>query len=119
MNTHAFGVGDELVDIPKELSLAIVTELVRGNIEWRDWQTFSGLQVPKNGSKLFGTNFDKHYHPSRTPHYLQFLRDRMQDRITFLSRKRDEDHDMSNNFIAPLVAARLTIDRVLEPDLYA
>lgn len=118
MNTHAFGVGDDLADIPKELSLAIVTELVRGNIEWREWQTFSGLQVPKNGKKLFGPNFDKTYRPTRTPHYLQFLRDRMQDRITFLSHKRDEDHDMSNNFIAPLVAARLTIDRILEPDLY-
>ncbi len=118
MNTHAFGLPDTLLDIPKELSLAIVTELVRGNIIWRDWQTFAGLQVPKNGNELFSKKFDKKYRPSRTPHLLRYQRDRMQDRITFLSKKRDEEQDMSNIFIAPLVAARNTIDRILEPDLY-
>ena len=50
MNTHAFGIPGELVDIPKELSLKIVTELVRGNIEWRDWKRFHGLSVPRNGN---------------------------------------------------------------------
>jgi len=118
MNTHAFGVGDELENIPKELSLAIVTELVRGNIQWREWRTFKGLQVPKNGNEYFCTDFDRKYKPSRNPVYLRFQRDRMQDRITFLSRKRDEEHDMANTFIAPLVSARLTIDRILDPDLY-
>jgi len=118
MNTHAFGVGVDLLDIPKELSLAIVTELVRGNIEWREWRTFRGLSLPKNGNELFGEDFDRKYKPRRTPEYLQFLRDRMQDRITFLSHKRDEQHDMSNNFIAPLVQARNIIDKILEPDLY-
>ncbi|MDH3393680.1 MAG: phosphoenolpyruvate carboxykinase (ATP), partial [Desulfobulbaceae bacterium] len=117
MNTHAFGVSD-LIDIPKELSLAIVTELVRGNIKWRDWRTFHGLSLPKNGVELFGQDFDRQFKPRRTPEYLQFLRDRMQDRITFLSHKRDEEKDMSNNFIAPLVQARNTIDHILEPDLY-
>lgn len=43
---------------------------------------------------------------------------RMQDRITFLSSKRDEEQGMTNTFIAPLVSARLTIDRILDPDLY-
>ncbi|MFC1512896.1 phosphoenolpyruvate carboxykinase (ATP), partial [Thermodesulfobacteriota bacterium] len=118
MNTHAFGVGDELTDIAKELSLAIVTELVRGNIQWRQWRTFHGLSLPKNGNQLFGKDFDRQYKPRRNPDYLQFLRDRMQDRITFLSHKRDEERDMSNSFIAPLVQARNTIDRILEPDLY-
>ncbi|MFH2123288.1 MAG: phosphoenolpyruvate carboxykinase (ATP) [Pseudomonadota bacterium] len=118
MNTHAFGVGEELEDIPKELSLAIVTALVRGNIQWREWRTFKGLLVPKNGNDYFGADFDRKYKPSRSPAYLRFQRDRMQDRITFLSRKRDEEHDMANTFIAPLVSARLTIDRILEPELY-
>jgi len=118
MNTHAFGVSDELEDIPKELSLAIVTEMVRGNIEWREWRTFKGLLVPKNGNTLFGQDFDRKYKPSRNPDFLRFQRDRMQDRITFLSRKRDDEQDMANTFIAPLVSARLTIDRILKPDLY-
>ncbi len=118
MNTHAFGITDDLEDIPKELSLAIVTELVRGNIQWREWRTFKGLLVPKNGNDCFGADFDRRYKPSRDPAYLRFQRDRMQDRITFLSSKRDEEHDMTNTFIAPLVSARLTIDRILDPDLY-
>jgi len=118
MNTHAFGVGDDLEDIPKGLSLAIVTALVRGNIQWREWRTFKGLLVPKNGNELFGEDFDRKYKPSRNPDFLRFQRDRMQDRITFLSHKRDDDHDMANTFIAPLVASRLTIDRILDPDLY-
>ena len=119
MNTHAFGVADDLLDIPKELSLAIVTELVREKIEWRDWRTFQGVLLPKNGGDLFGGDYDRKYKPTRTEKYLQFLRDRMQDRITFLSNKRDVQRDMSNNFIAPLVAARGNIDKILEPDLYA
>ncbi len=118
MNTHAFGVGDELENIPKGLSLAIVTELVRGKIQWREWRTFKGLLVPKNGNDCFGADYDRKYKPSRDPVYLRFQRDRMQDRITFLSYKRDDDHDMANTFIAPLVSARLTIDRILDPDLY-
>jgi phosphoenolpyruvate carboxykinase (ATP) len=118
MNTHAFGIGADLEDIPKGLSLAIVTALVRGNIQWREWRTFKGLLVPKNGNELFGEDFDRKYKPSRNPDYLRFQRDRMQDRITFLSHKRDDDHDMANTFIAPLVSSRLTIDRILDPDLY-
>lgn len=118
MNTHAFGMTDDLENIPKELSLAIVTELVRGNIQWREWRTFKGLLVPKNGNDCFGDDFDRRYKPSRDPAYLRFQRDRMQDRISFLSSKRDDEHDMTNTFIAPLVSARLTIDRILDPDLY-
>lgn len=115
MNTHAFGLPDELVDIPKELSLAIVTHLVRGNIEWRDWRVFSGLALPKNGNELFGTSFDRKYKPTRGKEYLGFLRDRMQDRITFMSNKRDLEQDMTNTFIDPLVAARAYIDKILNP----
>lgn len=115
MNTHAFGLPDSLVDIPKEISLRIVTELVRENIEWREWKAFEGLQIPKNGNDLFGPDFDRRYKPARTPEYLGFLRDRMQDRITFLSNKRDIDHDMDSSFIDPLVVARTVIDRVLNP----
>lgn len=118
MNTHAFGAGGILEDIPKELSLAIVTELVRGNIQWREWRTFKGLEIPKNGNTLFGEDFDRKYKPGRNPDFLRFQRDRMQDRITFLSHKRDDDRDMANTFIAPLVSARMTIDRILDPDLY-
>ena len=118
MNTHAFGIGDDLTDIPKELSLAIITEMVRGNIEWRDWRTFNGLQIPRNGNELFGADYDRKFKPRRNHEYLNFLRDRMQDRITFLSNKRDNDGDMSNNFIAKLVLARTTIDKILNPDLY-
>lgn len=118
MNTSAFGLGDDMVDIPKELTMAIVTELVRGNIEWREWRTFHGLLIPRNAQKFFGDDYDKKYKPRRSKPYLQFLRDRLQDRITFLSNMRDVEHDMSNNFIAPLVAARNTMDKILEPDLY-
>ncbi len=118
MNTHAFGLPDSLVDIPKKLSLSIVTELMRGNIQWREWRTFHGLLLPSNGSELFGPEYDKKYTPKRTVEYLNFLRDRMQDRITFLSNKRDVENDMANTFIAPLVLARTTIDKILNPDLY-
>src|SRR5512135_46275 len=118
MNTHAFGLPDSLTDIPKVLSLTIVTELMRGNIQWREWRTFHGLQIPVNGNDLFGADYDKKYKPKRSIEYLNFLRDRMQDRITFLSNKRDIEHDMANMFIAPLVLARTTIDKILNPDLY-
>lgn len=118
MNTHAFGLAETLSDIPKELSLAIVTALVRGKIDWQDWHTFHGLQIPKNGNELFGADFDRDFKPNRSDAYLRFLRDRMQDRITYLSHKRDEEGDMANTFIAPLVSARLVIDRILDPDLY-
>ena len=115
MNTHAFGIPDDLTDIPKELSLKIMTELVRGNIEWRDWKRFPGLSIPKNGVELFGADFDKKYKPSRNAVYMQFLRDRMQDRITYLSNKRDIEHDMDSSFIDPLVVARTVIDKILNP----
>ncbi len=118
MNTHAFGVGDRLADIPKELSLAIVTHLVRGNIQWRDWRGFHGMMLPKNGNELFGAGYDRTYKPRRSKEYLTFLRDRLQDRITFLSNKRDLENEMPNHFIAPLVQARHVIDRILSPDLY-
>ena len=118
MNTHAFGVGDRLVDIPKELSLAIVTHLVRGDIQWRDWRGFYGMMLPKNGNELFAANYDRLYKPRRSKTYLTFLRDRLQDRITFLSNKRDLENEMPNHFIAPLVQARHAIDRILSPDLY-
>jgi phosphoenolpyruvate carboxykinase (ATP) len=115
MNTHAFGLSDQLIDIPKELSLSIVTELSRGNIEWRDWKMFQGLQIPRNGNDLFGTSYDRKYKPTKNRDYLVYLRDRMQDRITFLSNKRDLEGDMENTFIDPLVQARTVIDRILNP----
>jgi phosphoenolpyruvate carboxykinase (ATP) len=115
MNTHAFGLPGSLIDIPKELSLSIVTELVRGNIEWRDWRAFQGLLLPKNGKELFGADYDKKYKPTRDPDYLSFLRDRMQDRITYLSNKRDLENDMDSIFVDPLVTARIVIDQILHP----
>ncbi len=115
MNTHAFGITGELVDIPKELSLKIVTELVRGNIEWRDWKRFQGLSVPKNGNELFGSDYDRKYKPMHDTQYLEYLRARMQDRITYLSNKRDLEQDMESIFIDPLVAARTVIDKILNP----
>ncbi len=115
MNTHAFGLPESLIDIPKKLSLLIVTELVRGNIGWREWKMFRGLQVPSNGNELFGPDYEKKYKPTRETQYLSFLRNRMQDRITFLSNKRDLEGDMDNSFIDPLVTARTVIDRILNP----
>jgi phosphoenolpyruvate carboxykinase (ATP) len=116
LNTHAFGVPDSLIDIPKELSLKIVTELNRGNIEWRDWRAFKGLMLPRNGKELFEEDFDKKYRPSRkNENYLEFMRDRMQDRITFLSNKRSNDHDMDSIYIDPIVLARTVIDQILHP----
>ena len=115
MNTHAFGLPGKQVDIPKELSLAIVTELVRRNIKWKPWREFPGLFIPRNGNELFGKNFDRRYKPKKDREYLDFLRDRMQDRITYLSNKRDIEHDMESAFIDPLVAARTVIDSILNP----
>ncbi|MEK6692454.1 MAG: phosphoenolpyruvate carboxykinase (ATP) [Nitrospirota bacterium] len=115
MNTHAFGLPKNLTDIPKELSLKIVTELVRKNIEWKEWKAFDGLLLPKNGNELFGPDYEKKYKPTMNPEYLNFLRDRMQDRITYLSNKRDIEHDMESAFIDPLVAARTVIDNILHP----
>ncbi len=97
------------------MSLAIVTEMVRGKIQWREWKSFPGLLLPANGIDLFGADYDKKYRPSRNPEYLQFLRNRMQDRITFLSNKRDLEQDMDSAFIDPLVGARTVIDKILNP----
>ena len=115
MNTHAFGIPGEQVDIPKGLSLKIVTELVRGNIEWREWRRFQGLSLPKNGNELFGSDYDRKYKPTQDLRYLEYLRDRMQDRITYLSNKRDLERDMESSFIDPLVVARTVIDKILNP----
>jgi phosphoenolpyruvate carboxykinase (ATP) len=115
MNTHAFGLAGEEVDIPKELSLAIVTAIARGAIEWKEWKVFPGLMIPKNGPDLFGPDYDRKYKPSKDKEYLQFLRNKMQDRITYLSNKRDVDNDMESAFIDPLVVARAVIDRILNP----
>lgn len=115
MNTHAFGLPGREIDIPKELSLSIVTQMVRGKIVWREWKVFPGLMIPRNGNELFGGDFDKKYKPTRDLEYLQFLRSRMQDRITYLSNKRDIEHDMESSFIDPLVVARTVIDRIIHP----
>ncbi len=115
LNTHAFGLPQNLIDIPKELSLNIVTELVRDNIEWKEWKAFEGLLLPKNGNDLFGPDYDKKYKPTKDQECLRYLRDRMQDRITYLSNKRDIEHDMESAFIDPLVAARTVIDNILHP----
>lgn len=115
MNTHAFGLPQNLIDIPKELSLRLVTELVRGDIEWKEWKAFEGLLLPRNSNDLFGPDYDKKYKPTKNPEYLSYLRDRMQDRITYLSNKRDIEHDMESAFIDPLVAARTVIDNILHP----
>lgn len=115
LNTHAFGMPGQEMDIPKGLSLSIVTEIARGNLEWKEWKIFPGLAIPKNGNELFGAGFDSKYKPLRSPEYLQFLRNRMQDRITYLSNKRDVQQDMESSFIDPLVVARTVIDRILNP----
>jgi phosphoenolpyruvate carboxykinase (ATP) len=39
----------------------------------------------------------------------------MQDRITYLSNKRDLEKDMESAFIDPLVVARTVIDNILHP----
>jgi phosphoenolpyruvate carboxykinase (ATP) len=115
MNTHAFGLPGREINIPKELSLSIVTELVRDRIKWQEWKEFPGLLIPQNGNELFGRDYDKKYKPSKDPEYLHFLRDRMQDRITYLSNKRDIEGDMESAFIDPLVVARTVIDEILHP----
>ncbi len=115
MNTHAFGLPGKQTDIPKELSLAIVTALIRDEIKWREWKAFKGLLIPQNGNELFSRDFDRKYKPSRNREYLDFLRERMQDRITFLSNKRDIDNDMENAFIDPIVVSRTVIDAILNP----
>jgi phosphoenolpyruvate carboxykinase (ATP) len=118
INPHAFGIPSDLIQVPDELVMAIITELMRGKIQWREWRTFHGLFIPKNSAELFGSDFDRKFKPKRNKEYLHFLLSRMQDRITYLSKKRDEEQDMSNNFIAPLVLSRTTVDRILNPDLY-
>ena len=102
-------------DIPKRLSLSIVTELMRGTIIWKEWKMFQGLSIPRNGNELFGPEYDRKYKPPKDMTYLSFLRERMQDRITFLSNMRDLERDMDNTFIDPLVLARTGIDRILNP----
>jgi phosphoenolpyruvate carboxykinase (ATP) len=113
MNTHAFGIPGNLSDIPKELSLKIVTELVRGNIEWKEWEEFSGILIPKNGNELFGSDYNKKYEPLKTNEYVSYLSDRIQDRINYLSKKRDVEHDMDTEFIDPLVKAKVAVDKIL------
>ncbi|OFW35395.1 MAG: hypothetical protein A2074_08855 [Candidatus Aquicultor primus] len=115
LNTHAFGLPGEEIDIPLQLSLSIVTAIVRGQIEWKAWEIFPGLMIPKNGTDLFDVDYHKKYSPTEDIQYLNFLRKRMQDRITYLSNKRDLENDMESVFIDPLVAARLHIDSVLNP----
>jgi phosphoenolpyruvate carboxykinase (ATP) len=115
MNTHAFGMPGEEVDIPLRLSLSIVTAIVRGSLKWKEWSMFPGLLIPANGAELFDPTYDSKYSPTEDIKYLKFLRRRMQDRITYLSNKRDIENDMESIFIDPLVAARLHIDSIINP----
>lgn len=115
MNTHAFGLPDKEINIPLQLSLSIMTAIVRGTIKWSEWDHFPGLLIPENGNELFGDDYNKKYRPTDELNYLKFLRRRMQDRITYLSNKRDLESDMENVFIDPLIAARVAIDNVLKP----
>jgi phosphoenolpyruvate carboxykinase (ATP) len=115
MNTYAFGIPGNLVDIPKNLSLKIVTALNRGEIQWKDWKNFKGLSIPSNGNELFSEDYDKTYHPPHDTEYLKFLRERMQDRITFLSHKRDVDNDMDSAYIDSLNLARAELDVLFHP----
>ncbi|MBI4810637.1 MAG: phosphoenolpyruvate carboxykinase, partial [Ignavibacteriales bacterium] len=115
MNTHAFGMPNKQNDIPLRLSLSIVTAIVKGSLKWKKWEKFPGLLIPENGTELFDAGYDKKYSPTEDVTYLKFLRRRMQDRITYLSNKRDIENDMESIFIDPLVAARLHIDSILNP----
>ena len=114
-NTHAFGLPDHLVDIPKALSLKIITTLYRGTIEWKPWEHFVGLSIPANGNTLFQPDFEEKYEPPTSEKYLRFLRDRMQDRITFLSDKRDKDNDMDSAYIDMLIMSRAKLDKIFHP----
>ncbi len=113
MNTYAFGIPGSIVDIPKELSLKIVTELLRNSIEWTEWKEFEGIMIPKNGNALFGSDYDKKYEPPKTKEYLDYLNDRINDRLGYLVNKRDAEHDMDTEFIEPLEKAKAVIEKVL------
>ncbi|HZD59017.1 MAG TPA: phosphoenolpyruvate carboxykinase (ATP), partial [Anaerolineae bacterium] len=115
MNTNAFGIPGKSVDIPLQLSLSIITAMVRGTIRWTEWNMFPGLLIPENGIDLFGEDYNDKYRPTSELDYLKFMRRRMQDRITYLSNKRDIENDMENVFIDPLIAARVEIDKILNP----
>ncbi|RMD57330.1 MAG: phosphoenolpyruvate carboxykinase (ATP), partial [Nitrospirae bacterium] len=82
LNTYAFGLPGNLIDIPKEVSLSIVTALIRESIDWEDWQHFKGLSIPTNAEDVIYKGYDEKYTPYTSAEYLRFLRDRMQDRIT-------------------------------------
>ena len=114
MNTYAFGIPGNIIDIPKNLSLKILTGLARAGIEWEEWAEFSGLLIPKNGNDLFGDDYDKKYKPLKTQEYVSYLRDRIQDRINYLSDKRDIQRDMDNEFIDPLIKSKTAADRFLQ-----
>ena len=64
---------------------------------------------------LFSSDYDRKYKPTHDTKYLEYLSARMQDRITYLSNKRDLEQDMESIFIDPLVAARTVIDKILNP----
>lgn len=115
MNTNAFGLPDKEINIPLQLSLSIMTAIVRGTIKWSEWSHFPGLLIPEDGIEIFGEDYNKKYRPTNELNYLKFLRRRMQDRITYLSNKRDLESDMENLFIDPLIAARVEIDKILKP----
>ncbi|MCL6471829.1 MAG: phosphoenolpyruvate carboxykinase (ATP) [Firmicutes bacterium] len=117
MNTHAFGLPGKEIDITLQLSLSILTAIARGAIEWTEWEHFHGLLIPANGAELFGADYDDKYKPQSDIDYIKFLRRRMQDRITYLSNKRDLEGEMENMFIDPLIAARVRIDDMLKPQV--
>ncbi|NOX20052.1 MAG: phosphoenolpyruvate carboxykinase (ATP) [Nitrospirae bacterium] len=114
MNTYAFGTPGHLVDIPKDLTLKIVTELVRGNIKWQNWQYFNGLEIPENAGELFGADYDRKYKPRGTKRYLHYLKERIRDRITFLKAKHDIEHDMDSCYIVPLENALRGIEKKIK-----
>ncbi len=115
MNTYAFGLPNNIMDIPKTLSLKIVTHIIKENIKWKDWDGFYGLQIPENASQLLEKDYDIKYTPTEDELFLQFLKDRLQDRINFLSDNQKIENDIDTTFINPLVVARSHIDQILYP----
>jgi len=104
-------------DIKLELSRdRLLPALTRGELDFTPWQIVPEemVSLPRTGS--LGVAYDQHFAPQPSDQvYVARFVERMQARIDFLSKIRDQNH-LHADFVDPLLQVRIALDEFLRRD---
>ncbi|NTV13760.1 MAG: phosphoenolpyruvate carboxykinase (ATP) [Desulfobulbaceae bacterium] len=104
-------------DIKLELSRdRLLPALTKEELEFTPWQIIPKemVSLPRAGS--LGPEYDQHFAPQPSdPTYVARFVERMQARIDFLSKIRDQNH-LHADFVDPLLQVRIALDEFLKRD---